>query len=140
MARMNYIQNMEKQFGENWIVSLRPEDIQRSGKRIFKEMVRGNIDYQQHGKYFLDSKFLDNLIISARNELEVNTLLYNAVAFYKMYNMDVPNISVQLAHLQALCYIYNMILCRLTSVRNTANIGWLADLSGLLYNYRNHLN
>ena len=140
MARMNYIQNMEKQFGENWIASLRPEDIQRSGKRIFKEMVRGNIDYQQHGKYFLDSKFLDNLIISVRNELEVNTLLFNAVTFYKMYNMDAPNVSVQLTHLQSLCYIYNTILYRLTSVRNTGNIGWLADLSGLLYNHRNHLN
>ena len=35
MARTNFIQNMMKQYGENWIVALKPDDIQRFGKRIF---------------------------------------------------------------------------------------------------------
>ena len=140
MARLNYIQNMIKQFGENWIVALKPEDIQRSGKRIFKEMVKNQIDYQKEGNYFLDAKFLDNLIISARNELEINTLYYNAVAFYMQYHPMEPNISVQLTHLQSLCYIYKTILDKLSMVKHTSNIGWLADTSALLYSYRNHLN
>lgn len=140
MAKTNYIQNMIRQYGENWIVALRPEDIQRSGKRIFKEMVKNQIDYQSEGNYFLDGKFLDNLIISATNELEINTLYFNAVSFYQQYNPNVPNISVQVTHLQVLCYIYSVIYNKLSTVKSTGNIGYLADTSALLYNYRNHLN
>ena len=140
MARTNFIQNMMKQYGENWIVALKPDDIQRFGKRIFKEMVKNQIDYQKEGNYFLDGKFLDNLIISARNELEVNTLYCNALTFYMQYNTIEPMVSVKLTHLQSLCYIYKVILDKLNMVKNTSNIGWLADTSALLYNYRNHLN
>lgn len=136
----NYITNMIRQFGENWIVALKPEDIQRSGKRIFKEIVKGQYDYEQTGKYFLDGKFLDNLIIAASNELEINTLYYNAITFYMQYNPQIPNISVQQTHLQILCYIYNMIYTRLCTVKETGNIGCMHDISAFLYSYRNHLN
>lgn len=139
-SKPNYITNMMRQFGDNWIVALKPEDIQRSGKRIFKEMVRGIIDYEQVGQYFLDAKFLDNLIISANNELEVNTLYYRAVSFYQQYYPAEPNIAVQLNHLQVMCYVYSTILSKLQSVKGTLNIGYLADTSALLYSYRNHLS
>ena len=33
----NYISNMKSQYGENWIVALKPDDIQRNAKRIFKK-------------------------------------------------------------------------------------------------------
>ena len=46
----NYITGLMKSYGENWIVALRPEDIQRSGKRIVKEMVRGQFNYEDVGK------------------------------------------------------------------------------------------
>lgn len=138
-GRPNYITNMKKQFGDNWIVALKPDDIQRSGKRIFKEMVRGFYDYQEVGPYFLDAKFLDNLIIAAMNELEDNTLYYNAVSVYmQMYPMT-PNISVKLNHLQSLCYIYNTIYTKLKGVKETGNIACLVDTSAMLYSYRNHL-
>lgn len=137
--KANFITNMMKQFGDNWIVALKPEDIQRSGKRIFKEMVRGNYDYQKIGNYFLDGKFLDNLIIAASNELEINTLYLNAVSFYRDNFPQIPNIGVHVNHLQTICYIYNTILNKLQSVKQTGNIGWLADTSALLYSYRNHL-
>ena len=140
MAKLNYIQNMIKTFGENWIVALKPEDIQRAGKRIFKEMVKNQINYEEVGTYFLDAKFLDNLIIAASNELESNTLYYNAVTFYARYVPATPNINVAVNHLQALCYIYNIILTKLQTVKYTSNIGCLADTSALLYSYRNHLN
>lgn len=140
MARKNYIQNMIAQYGENWIVALKPEDIQRSAKRIFREMIRGQIDYQKEGKYFLDLKFTDNLIIAADNELEINTLYYNSVFIYRQYYPNDPLAGIQLTHLQALCYIYKIIHDKLSCVKQTANIGWLSDVSSVLFNYRNHLN
>lgn len=140
MAKSNYIQNMVNQYGETWIVTVRPEDIQRSSKRIFKDMVYGNIDYEKYGKYFLDSKFLDNLIIACKNELETNTIYFNAVSFYKGYYPNIPNIGVHLTHLNTLCFIYSNILSKLNTVKQTNNIGYLADTSAILYSHRNHLN
>ena len=141
MAKNNsYIDNMVKNYGDNWIVTTTPDNIQRSAKRIFKDMVKGTIDYQKHGKYFLDGKFLDNLIIACNNELEINTVYYNAMSFYIQYNPNIPNLGVHSNHLSSLCYIYQIILGKLNAVKTSGNIGYLADTSSLLYTYRNHLN
>lgn len=136
----NYIKQMINRFGENWIVGLRPEDIQRNTKRIIREMVTGKIDYQEVGSYFLDPKFLDNLIIAVNNELEINTLYYNAVSFYRQYYPDIPNIGIHENHLNALCYVYYVISSKFTCLKQSGNIGYLADTSAILFNYRNHLN
>lgn len=140
MAKNNYIKQMMDTFGENWIAALKPEDIQRSGRRIVKEMVKGDYNYQELAKYFLDLKFLDNLIICVQNELETYSLYYQAVSFYKQYYPSIPNIGIQQSHLSTLCNIYATILSKLNIVKSTGNIGWLADTSALLYSYRNHLN
>lgn len=141
MAKNNsYLDNMTKNYGDNWIVTVTPDNIQRSAKRVFKDMVRGSIDYQKLGKYFLDGKFIDNLIIACSNELEINTVYYNAMCFYIQYNPNIPNLNVHANHLGALCYIYQVILNKLNSVKSTGNIGFLADTSSLLYTYKNHLN
>ena len=50
---VSYIQMMINNNGDDWIIALRPEDIQRSSKRIVKDMVRGIIDYESTCKYFL---------------------------------------------------------------------------------------
>lgn len=136
----NYITNMIRQYGENWIVALRPDDIQRSGKRIFKEMVRGQFDYETVGQYFLDLKFLDNLINAASYELEVNSLYLNAVSFYGQYYPATQDISFHINHLQVLCKIYAIILQRLNLVKETGNIGYLHDIPAYLFAYKNHLN
>ena len=114
MAKYNYIQNLIKQHGENWIVNFSPVDIQnRVAPRVFKDMVRGFIDYEKYGKYFLDSKFMTNLIIACTNELEINSLYATSLEFYMQYHPNVPNINIHLNHLKALCYIYNLLYNRL---------------------------
>lgn len=141
MAKNNsYVQMMYNQNGEEWISALRPEDIQRSTKRIVKDMVRGSIDYQVFGKFFLDPKFLENLIIGVSNELEINTLNYNACKFYCGYYPQTPNILPHIYHLERSCYIYNTVLERLNLVKMYGNVGYLTDISALLYNDRNNLN
>ena len=139
MAKKCYFDSMKDQYGDNWIVNMRPDDIQRSSGRIFKEMIKGAIDYEKVGTYFLDGKIVDNLIIAASNQLEVNTLLYNAVCFYQSYYPSYPNIGTEIYHLQCLCYIYNVIHEKLKMVKYSGNIGYLADTAALLNTYRNHL-
>ena len=136
----NYFSDMIRRFGENWIVAVRPEDIQRSAKRIFKELVKGQINHETHGKYFLDQKFIDNLIIAARNELEINILYFNALNFYFSYFPAVPNLSQEVKHMQVLCDIYNVIYSKLGILKQTGNIGVLLEISTLCYSNRAHLN
>ncbi len=141
MAKFNYIQNLIKQNGENWIVSFSPMDIQnRIAPRVIKDMVRGFIDYEKYGQYFLDSKFLSNLIIACTNELEINNLYATSLEFYQQYHPNVPNIGIHVNHLKSLCYIYNLLVSRLSMVQQTSNIGYLADVAALLRSYKNHLN
>lgn len=139
-TKNNYITSMIKQYGVNWIVALRPEDIQRSGKRIVKEMVQGRFNYEEIGQYFLDPKFLDNLINSIAYELEVNSLYCNAVSFYANFYPATPNLSTHIEHLGVLCNIYSLVLNRFNMVKETGNIGYLHDISACLYSYRGHLN
>jgi hypothetical protein len=136
----SYIQMMVNQYGEDWLVAISPESIQRSGRRIVKDMVKGIIDYQKFGMYFLDGKFLDNLIIYVQNELQVNTLYLNALSFYRQYHLDAPDVGNLITHVDTLCHIYNDIYSRLTAIKANQNISSLATTASVLYNYRNHLN
>jgi len=135
----NFFKQNISRLGETFISLLTPEQIQVQAKRIVKELVRGEIEFEKYGMYFLDLKFLDNLIIGINTELEDYSLYLASVSFYKTYYPNTPNITIKENHLQCLCYIYNVILSRLYAVKNTQNIGHLSDISALLYNYKNHL-
>jgi hypothetical protein len=130
---------MIKQYGENWIVALTPDDIQRSSKRLVKDMVRGYIDYEKYGVYFLDAKFLDNLLVAIKNELDYNSLHYNAMLFYQQNFPSIPNLSIHINHDSVLTLVYSTILGKLEQVRIDQNVGWLYDISAILGQYRAHL-
>ena len=139
MARNNYIKQMISTYGETWIVALRPEDIQRSAKRIAKELVRGEYDFQEVGNYFLDTKFIDNLAIAFKNEYDTNLLYLNALTFYRQYNPAVHNVNMAINHCDALCKIYGLLTQKMNDIKYYGNIGVLADTSALLYGLRNHM-
>ena len=130
----NYFSTSTSRYGtDDFIKLLRPEQIQRSAKeRIFREMVKGQIDYGKYGKYFLDIKFLENLIIAAENELRNNTVCFNALKFYDVnfpgdqdvvYNMRETNIKM---------IAYYTILQRLQLLKYTSDIGVLTDIQYVL--------
>lgn len=149
-ASKSYLESMVRQYGEDWLTLANPENIQNSAKRIAKDMSKNTIDYEKYGKYFLDSKFMENLIIAYTNEYEEASLHYNALVYYQQYlyqlsllqqnNAPMPNIGPLIAHDQSLMFIYNTILTKLNNVRLTSNIAELYDLGATLFQYRNHLN
>ncbi len=140
MAKYNcYIGNMVSQYGEDWTARVTPDAIQRSTKRIVKEIAKGSIDYEEFGQQFLDLKFIENLIIGITNELEINTLNLTACHFYYAYYPCTPNMSNHINHLERVNYIYNVILERLNYVKASENIGYMVDIPGLLYADRRHL-
>lgn len=129
--------NIKKYNREDFICMMKPEQIQRDAKnRIFREMVQGKIDYSIYGKYFLDSKFIDNLIISAENELRNNTTVLNALVFYDTYGPGDPNVGVNRIRYNNLCIIYQTLMSRLNMVRMYADVGYLIDLAAVLANQR----
>ena len=138
-AKNNYFKQSIDKFGDEFVSLIAPDQIQNQAKRIVKELVKGDIEFEKYGKYFLDLKFIDNLMIGIRNELDDVSLYSAAVSFYRMHYPETPNIAVRENHLQTLCYIYNVILSKLEAVRIYQNIGYLSDTSALLYNYRTHL-
>lgn len=138
--KYSYITQMEDKYGEYWVSNVKPEDIQKQTKRIVRDIVYGNIMYDEVGKYFLDYKFLENLIIGIRNELEINTLNYNACCFQFQYFNDIPNMGNHITRLSKVIFIYSTILERLEYVKSTGNIGFMVDLSATLYVHRNNLN
>lgn len=125
----SYIQMMYNQYGEEWVQSVKPEDIQRSCRRIVKDMVKGTINYEQLGRFFFDPKFMENLIIGVSNELEINTLNYNSCSFYYMHFPQTPNLGTHIQHLEKVCNIYNTIFDRLQFTKAYGNIGFLYDIS-----------
>lgn len=150
MAKQCFFDSMMNQYGENWLVGLTVESIQKQADRIFKEMAKGQIDYEKFGQYFLDGKLLENLIIAAGNELEVNTLLCNSLSYYSYASQFDPTVMAatagqtaligsELSHLQAMCQIYGLIYNKLKTVKETGNIGFLVDIASMLCNVRNHL-
>ncbi len=138
-AKTNYFKQSIDKFGSEFISLVTPDQIQGQAKRIVKELVKGDIELELYGQYFLDLKFLENLIIGVSNELDDYSLYSAAVTFYRMHYPNIPNITIRENHLQALCYIYGVILSKLQAVKQTQNVGYLSDTSALLYNYRNHL-
>ena len=135
----SYIDSMIKSYWENWLVAMSPETIQRSAKRIVKDMVRGTIEYEKYGQYFLDGKFIDNLIVAINNEFELSSLHYNALLEYQQNHPYIPNLNIHINHDLALVTVYQNILSRLQAVKIDQNIGYLADIAAVLYQYRNHL-
>jgi hypothetical protein len=136
----NYFVSMQRRFNrEDFIVCLKPEQIQRSAKeRIFREMVRGQIDYSVYGGYFLDSKFLENLLIAADNELRNNSCVAEALGYYDMHVC--PGSALVISNktrYEQLRYIYSILCSRLNALKLTGDIGTLIDIQYVLADFRN---
>ena len=124
----------------NFITMLKPEMIQRSAKeRIFREMVRGQINYSEHGQYFRDNKFLENTIIAAQDELNYNITLRDALVFYDFNCPGQQAVINARAKHENLVYVFNVLLNKLMEVKYTDNIGALTDIQYVLGSYRNIL-
>lgn len=124
----------------NFVNMIKPETIQRSAKeRIFREMIRGQINYSDYGQYFLDNKFLENVIIAAQDELNYNITLRDALVFFDFNCPGQQSVINARAKHENLVYVFNVILNKLMEVKFTDNIGALTDIQYVLGSYRNIL-
>ena len=140
ITQNNYFSSMERKYNgdDSFILNIKPDIIQKSAKdRIFREMVRGQIDYTVYGKYFNNSKFLENLLIAAKDELNNNIIIFNSLSFFDIYNpgnQDVINLKILYNNK---CFIFQNIVSRLEAVKYSGNVGYLQDIQYVLGQYRN---
>ena len=135
---MSFFGAMKRRFqDDNIIFYLKPEQIQKYAKdRIFREMVRGSIDYTVNGSYFQDPKFLENLIIAAQDELVSNTIIRDALNHYNYYYPQDATAKL-LAKYTGLVYVLNVIYNKLNETKFTGNIGQLTQIQYVLKDYIN---
>lgn len=134
----NFFTNMIRRYSrEDFVVALKPEQIQKSAKdRIFREMIRGQIDYAKFGSYYFDPKFLENLIIAADNELRNNIACEAALSFYDLHHPGDGVVIHNKTKFGNLVVIYSGILQRLQSLKMTGDIGFLTDLQFVFADYK----
>ena len=133
-----FTSNIKRWDREDFIWQMKPEQIQRDAKnRIFREMIQGRIDYEKYGKYYLDPKFLENLIITADNELRNNSTIYNALEFYDLHFPGIVDVVTNKTKHKGFVYVYQVILDRLTAVKATQDIRYLYEIQYILTDYRN---
>ena len=137
----NYFTAMNMKYKtSDFIYYLKPEQIQKSAKeKIFREMVQGKIDYTIFGMYFNDSKFLENLLIAAQDELINNSTIRDALSLYvATYPGNQYSVNLLGRH-DALSRIYTVLFDKLNFVKNTGNVGYLADIQYVLAEFKNAL-
>ena len=102
-------------------------------------MIQGKVDYSIFGHYFNDSKFLENVLIAAQDELINNSIIRDSLG---LYNNTFPGnqtaMNLFLRH-DSLVRVYQVFFDKLTLVKNTGNVGYLADIQYVLAPYKNTL-
>ena len=136
--RENYFQQNIAKYGENFLRSKSAKDIQKDAKRrLFKDMVYGNINYDEYGKFFTDPQFIDNLIVIANTLYLEHLVTGNALMqFAGMYNnpvasqLSVRNLNVAL--------VFNSLMTRISEVKaNNYDIKSLVQIVSDTAMYRN---
>lgn len=137
----NYFSINIQKFGDNFIAQKSAQDIQRDAKKkIFKDMVFGNIDYDVYGQYFTDPNFLDNLITVAMIEKDVHEVTGQALYNFSMTNAADPRASIAsqkcIQH-QHTGYVLGILLGAFLTIKNTnMNISCLPGITTAVYPYK----
>ena len=135
--KMNYFQTNIQRFGEDFLDFKKAEEIQRDCKFIFKDMVFGNIDYEKYGMYFMEPRFLEQLIIKSEIDAKKHNLKYIALHEFSIRYNNTD--AAQLAAIEAnMFHIMNTINEQLLLVKyNNYNISYLTYLPSKLRDFRN---
>lgn len=142
MAKNNgnyFTSQINKYQSQDFIPLISPEEIQRDSKRICRELIKGKIDIGKFGKYFQDSKFVDNLIIGVQSDYNFNITNLAALRFYDGNFPGSQQVIYNIYTCNILSFCYSTILVRLQMLKSSIyeNVGVLTDIPIILKNYKN---
>ncbi len=140
-GRNNYFDQNIKQYGDNFLSIVRPDSIHKAAnRRIFREMSQGMIDYGEYGKYFIDPKFFENLLIAANDELQNNMIIKTALMELDLHHPNIQQVTILKARYTNLEFVFNIIVNTLNMVKfDGYNISHLSNLSSAIGGFKNLL-
>lgn len=116
--RENYFEMNLRDHDENFINTRSPQDLQRDArKRIFKDMIFGNIDYERFGSYFTIPNFIEALITVANVEAQKHSITAIALEQYYATTCDPVAYAMFIQHKNC-AYILECIRYDLEAVKN----------------------
>ena len=80
--RPNYFRKQEERLGPYFLSKKTPVDIQRDAMMVFRDIARGNIDYNKDLVYFTNAQFLQNINKVAQDEYTTSYINQAATASY----------------------------------------------------------
>ena len=135
--RKNYFETNIQRFGDDFLDCKKVEEIQRDSKFIFRDMVYGNINYEKHGIYFMDPRFLEQLIIVSSIEAKKHDIKFRALAeFDTRYPGD--QMASQLVYIEnGMRIIMETLYNYLNMVKkDNYNIAYLTQIPAILISYK----
>ena len=97
--RENYFEMNLKDHDENFINNRSPQDLQKDArKRIFKDMIYGNVDYEVFGKFYTNPNFIDALITTASVEAQKHSITSLALEQYHRASCDPVAYAMSVKH------------------------------------------
>ena len=135
--KKNYFETNIQRCGVDFLDFKKVEEIQRDSKFIFRDMVYGNINYEKHGIYFMDPRFLEQLIIVSEIEAKKHDVKFRALAEYDIKYPGDQTVS-QLVYIEnGLKIIMETLYNYLTMVkRDNYNIAYLTQIPAILLSYK----
>ena len=140
--RENYFQVNIKRYGENFIHTKSPKNLQFDAKkRLFKEMVYGNINYDEFGKYYTDPQFLDNLIAIATALFNEHVVIATALGEFAVNHGNNP-VAAQLQMIHSdTASVFEILISQFNAVKMTGyNIQYLMNIVTLCMQYRQNFS
>lgn len=138
----NYFSMNIAKYGEDFLDQKSTSDIQRDAKRrIFKDMAFANIDYEKYGAYFMDHRFVEQLLIVAYDEMNNHRAKYMALLEYDRQHPGDQRVTSLCALECRLTTAFEIIHMYLLSVKgNGYDISCLTCLASQLGQFRNDIS
>lgn len=136
---MSYFDMNIQKSGDGFLLNKSVTEIQKDArKRIFKDMVFGNIDYAKYGSYFMNARFLEQLIIVSEEEMEKHGLLHQGARLLDIMYPGTPKVPQLMIVESKLFTTFYHINYYLKCVRDFGyDISFLPELTMKIYEFRN---
>ena len=140
-TKTSYFDMMVQKEGEDFLDRKTADELVRDAKRrIFKDMAYGNIDYEKHGRYFMEPRFLDQLLCVAEDEANNHQKYWQALV---MLDSTCPGDlrTVTLCSKEnRLATVYGIIYTHLKCVKDMGyNISVLPNMTSQIYQFAQDL-
>lgn len=133
----SYFDKEEERNGQDWIMKKDQKLMEKEVKSIIRDLVRCNIDIEQHGHYFTNHLILSCMIKELEMQYRRHYVLHYSLDFLLKSNMGLPNYYAGVEHEEhVLSSMYYKLLDTFTKIKVTGDV--IVHLNNLYVILNNH--